>query len=145
MEILRCEGVSKVYGSGDNQVIALDQIDLSVEKGEFVAVMGASGSGKSTLLHILGSRADTGGNAENILYRSRCRCRSSTVSSTGPVGRRHSIYDKDKLYGPAGIYKICAGISHTGFHPGCFRIYSAGILSRRAKDTSHNVGGCIAG
>lgn len=55
MEILRCEGVSKVYGSGDNQVIALDQIDLSVEKGEFVAVMGASGSGKSTLLHILGS------------------------------------------------------------------------------------------
>lgn len=55
MEILRCEGVRKVYGKGDNQVIALDHIDLSVEKGEFVAIVGASGSGKSTLLHILGS------------------------------------------------------------------------------------------
>ena len=55
MEILKCEGVRKVYGSGDNQVVALDGIDLSVEKGEFVAVIGASGSGKSTLLHILGS------------------------------------------------------------------------------------------
>lgn len=55
MEILRCEGVRKVYGSGDNQVVALDGIDLSVEKGEFVAIVGASGSGKSTLLHILGS------------------------------------------------------------------------------------------
>jgi putative ABC transport system ATP-binding protein len=44
-----------VYGSGSNQVVALDHIDLSVEKGEFVAIVGASGSGKSTLLHILGS------------------------------------------------------------------------------------------
>lgn len=55
MEILRCEGITKVYGSGGNQVTALDGIDLSVEKGEFVAIIGASGSGKSTLLHILGS------------------------------------------------------------------------------------------
>ena len=55
MEILRCEGLSKVYGSGESRVIALDRIDLSVEKGEFVALIGASGSGKSTLLHILGS------------------------------------------------------------------------------------------
>lgn len=55
MEILRCEGVSKIYGNGENQVRALDGIDLSVEAGEFVAVVGASGSGKSTLLHILGS------------------------------------------------------------------------------------------
>ena len=55
MEILRCEGLSKVYGSGDSRVEALNQVDLSVEKGEFVAVIGASGSGKSTLLHILGS------------------------------------------------------------------------------------------
>lgn len=55
MEILKCEGVSKVYGSGENCVTALDGIDLSVEAGEFVAVVGASGSGKSTLLHILGS------------------------------------------------------------------------------------------
>lgn len=55
MEILRCEGVRKIYGTGNSQVTALDGIDLSVEKGEFVAVVGASGSGKSTLLHILGS------------------------------------------------------------------------------------------
>lgn len=55
MEILRCDGVEKVYGKGENQVNALRGIDLSVEKGEFVAVVGASGSGKSTLLHILGS------------------------------------------------------------------------------------------
>lgn len=55
VEILRCEGVRKIYGSGAGQVAALDGIDLSVEKGEFTAVMGASGSGKSTLLHILGS------------------------------------------------------------------------------------------
>ena len=55
MEILKCDGVRKVYGSGNNQVVALDHIDLSVEKGEFVAIVGASGSGKSTLLHILGS------------------------------------------------------------------------------------------
>ena len=55
MEILRCEGVRKVYGSGNNQVVALDHIDLSIQKGEFVAIVGASGSGKSTLLDILGS------------------------------------------------------------------------------------------
>ena len=55
MEILRCENVRKVYGTRNNQVVALDHIDLSVQKGEFVAIVGASGSGKSTLLHILGS------------------------------------------------------------------------------------------
>ena len=55
MEILKCEGLRKLYGTGNNQVTALDRIDLSVEQGEFVAIVGASGSGKSTLLHILGS------------------------------------------------------------------------------------------
>jgi len=55
MNILTCEGVRKMYGSGNNQVAALDGIDMTVGKGEFVAVIGASGSGKSTLLHILGS------------------------------------------------------------------------------------------
>lgn len=54
MKILKCEGVRKIYGSGENQVIALGGIDFSVDKGEFIAIMGASGSGKSTLLHILG-------------------------------------------------------------------------------------------
>lgn len=55
MEILRCEGVRKVYGSGESRVAALDGVNLSLEKGEFAAVVGTSGSGKSTLLHILGS------------------------------------------------------------------------------------------
>ncbi len=55
MNILTCEKVKKVYGMGGNRVVALDGIDLTVSKGEFVAVVGASGSGKSTLLHILGS------------------------------------------------------------------------------------------
>lgn len=55
MNILTCEKVCKIYGSGNNQVTALDGIDLTVGKGEFVAIIGASGSGKSTLLHILGS------------------------------------------------------------------------------------------
>ena len=55
MEILKCDGIRKVYGEKNNQVIALNGIDLSISKGEFVALVGASGSGKSTLLHILGS------------------------------------------------------------------------------------------
>ena len=55
MEILKCEGVRKVYGAKENLVTALEGIDLSIEKGKFVAIVGASGSGKSTLLHILGS------------------------------------------------------------------------------------------
>ncbi len=55
MEILKCEGVRKVYGAGSNQVVALNGIDLTINRGDFVAIIGASGSGKSTLLHILGS------------------------------------------------------------------------------------------
>lgn len=55
MEILKCEGVKKIYGRGGSQVTALSEINLSVEKGEFVAIVGASGSGKSTLLHVLGT------------------------------------------------------------------------------------------
>ncbi len=55
MEILKCEGVRKVYNCGSCQVTALDGVDLAVSKGEFVAIVGASGSGKSTLLHILGT------------------------------------------------------------------------------------------
>lgn len=54
MEILKVENLSKVYGKGENQVKAVDNISFSVEKGEFVAIIGASGSGKSTLLHLLG-------------------------------------------------------------------------------------------
>lgn len=54
MKILQTQGLKKVYGKGENQVLALNDVNLSVEKGDFVAVVGASGSGKSTLLHLLG-------------------------------------------------------------------------------------------
>ena len=54
MNILQAEDLKKVYGSGENAVHALDGVNFSVEKGEFVAVVGTSGSGKSTLLHMLG-------------------------------------------------------------------------------------------
>lgn len=54
MDILKIENLSKIYGEGENQVKALDNISFSVPKGQFVAIIGPSGSGKSTLLHILG-------------------------------------------------------------------------------------------
>ena len=54
MSILQTEGLKKYYGTGDTEVRALDGVDLTVERGEFVAIVGTSGSGKSTLLHMLG-------------------------------------------------------------------------------------------
>lgn len=54
MEIVRTENLSKTYGSGENLVRAIDNVNLKIEKGEFIAIVGPSGSGKSTLLHLLG-------------------------------------------------------------------------------------------
>ena len=75
MEMLRVENLTKVYGEGENQVRALDGVSFSVEKGQFVAIIGPSGSGKSTLLHILGGVArPTGGkvymNGQDVYQRS---------------------------------------------------------------------------
>ncbi len=53
MEFLKTEDLCKVYGKGENQVTALDHVSLTIEKGEFTAIIGSSGSGKSTLLHII--------------------------------------------------------------------------------------------
>ena len=87
MNILTCEGVTKVYGTGDNQVTALDGIDLTVSKGEFVAIIGASGSGKSTLLHILGSVDKPTGGKVTVDGTDLSRLNPTPVSYTHLAGQ----------------------------------------------------------
>ena len=95
MEILKCEKVRKIYGKGENQTVALDGIDLSVEKGEFVAIIGASGSGKSTLLHILGS-VDQPSEGKVIIEGtdvSTLRPRQSAIFRRRKVGLVYQFYN----------------------------------------------------
>ena len=54
MEVLEVKELTKIYGSGENQVTALDHVSFQVKKGEFIAIVGASGSGKSTLMNLIG-------------------------------------------------------------------------------------------
>jgi len=87
MSLIKLEGVSKLYGFGDATTVALDEANLVIEKGEFIAVMGPSGSGKSTLMHIIGL-LDRPSNGRYILEgRSVSRLRSNQAAKL----RRDSI------------------------------------------------------
>lgn len=88
MEILKVENLTKVYGKGENEVRALNGVSFSVEKGDFVAIIGPSGSGKSTLLHTLGGvDRPTGGkvlvNGQDVYSRSMNRLQFFAAAKSG--------------------------------------------------------------
>ena len=95
MDILKCENVRKVYGSGNNQTVALDGINLSLSKGEFAAILGASGSGKSTLLHILGTvdRPTSGKVTIEGIELSRLNRTQSAIFRRRKVGLVYQFYN----------------------------------------------------
>ena len=94
MEILKVENLTKVYGKDSTKVVALDHVSFSVEKGEFVAIVGASGSGKTTLLSILGTllRPDSGEyllDGQNVFLEEDCS--SIRNSKVGFVFQEHRL------------------------------------------------------
>lgn len=92
MEILKVEHLCKTYGKGENQVKALDDVSFSVEKGEFVSIIGPSGSGKSTLLHILGGvdRPTSG-----RVYMDGCDVYAQNEEQLAIFRRRHDLCGDD--------------------------------------------------
>lgn len=95
MEILKCKNLSKIYGFGDNQVYALKNINLSIKKGEFVAIKGRSGSGKSTLLHLFAG-IDTPSNGEVIINNKniyKMKDRELTVFRRKNIGVIYQFYN----------------------------------------------------
>ena len=83
MEFLKVEDLCKVYGRGENRVAALDHVSLSVEQGDFIAIVGSSGSGKSTLLHaIAGVDIPTSG---RVLLNEMCIRDSNAADSATPT------------------------------------------------------------
>ena len=94
-ELLKCSGVTKVYGKGENQVTALNGIDLCVDKGEFVARTGSSGSGKSTLLHILGSvdKATKGTVTVDSVDLGKLNARDGAIFRRRKVGLVYQFYN----------------------------------------------------
>ena len=95
MEILKCRNLSKIYGFGDNQVYALKNINLSIKKGEFVAIKGRSGSGKSTLLHLFAG-IDTPSNGEVIINNKniyKMKDRELTIFRRKNIGVIYQFYN----------------------------------------------------
>lgn len=95
MEILKCKNLSKIYGFGDNQVYALRNVNLSIKKGEFVAIKGRSGSGKSTLLHLFAG-IDTPSNGEVIINNKniyKMKDRELTVFRRKNIGVIYQFYN----------------------------------------------------
>lgn len=90
MIVLKTEALTKIYGEGDNKVTALDNAQMSVKQGEYVAIVGTSGSGKSTLLHLLGG-LDRPTRPEKCLSRIKIYFRLKTKRSQYFAGVRSAL------------------------------------------------------
>ncbi len=95
--MIRLEGVSRIYDLGEVQIAALAEVNLGIERGEFLTVMGPSGSGKSTLLHILGmldspTRAPTSWKVTRSRISRSTRSRGSATSTSGSCSRASTCF-----------------------------------------------------